>query len=132
MLKNRKLRIGGLPLLIVLIASAAWTFLLFATRANKSQFKAVWECHLRQCHSLQEMKALPQPKRGSLNTRVFADGTWVAISWHCFRYEENTPGGEWVGGILRDSTGRGGARRVSPVLAPLSDKEIDFYFSTIH
>ena len=92
--------------LTALLAAVGWTFLPFASRANQSHFKAVWVDRLRQCHTLQDIKALPQPKPGSLDTRVFADGSWVAISWHCIHDEENTPGGEWDGAVLRDSTGQ--------------------------
>ena len=71
-----------------------------------ASFKAVWVGRLRQCHTLQQVKALPQPKLGHLNTRVFADGSWVAISWHCFHDEEDVPSGKWDGGVMRDSTGQ--------------------------
>jgi hypothetical protein len=103
---------GSLALFAALVTALIWPYLSFESDANRNQFKAAWTARLRPCRILPAVKALPQPRRGSLDCRVFADGSWIAVAWHCFHDEEYATGkwgtlsGVWDGAVLRDSTGR--------------------------
>ena len=95
--------------LSAIILFVIWPYLPFDCGANRDRFKAAATSRFRQCHTLRDIKALPPLAPGGLDTRVFADGSWVAIDWHCFHDEEYVTGkygalsGEWDGGMLRDS-----------------------------
>ena len=97
--------------LSAIILFVIWPYLPFDCDANRDRFKAAATSRFRQCHTLRDIKALPPLAPGGLDTRVFADGSWVAIDWHCFHDEEYVMGkygalsGEWDGGMLRDNAG---------------------------
>ncbi len=97
--------------LAALVLFVIWSYLPFECNANRDRFKAAATSRFRQCRTLRDIKVLPPLAPEGLDSRVFADGSWVAIDWHCFHDEEYTIGkygtlsGEWDGGVLRDSDG---------------------------
>jgi hypothetical protein len=91
----------GLPLCI------GWPFLPYKLpgthRWARERFYSQWTTRFRACRTLAQVKALTTGGQPSyLDTRVFRDGSWVAITWHSIHDE----GGEWDGSVLMDSRGR--------------------------